>query len=471
MKRITIFSLLFIVLVCTALENKKESNNNNPSNEANNSKSHLQCQSVASFDFKKTMLSSHQDLAFCRQYKDATCCNRDHSMEIMKQVAPFFHDHDDGSFRFSNACREMSAEILCAPCNPFVGTQQIKGICISTCEKWYQACKDSLYTSSLTLQIVPCQESSAVCSKLSDIVSNGKQFCERVGFPVSDPAASTSYLRPLLPYLSASEIEEMDLGDGDTDVCFDYAKAKIASSHKGVSPDFSRKSTRGHYTNPHDSDESSMRRWSSMTWTELLENEWREIKREFNNARYHMQRRFQRMDLHQRVLLILAFSVMIAMIYQLFVKFVVPTVTQLIRTVFRSTSNIASASAFNSALNSASHGISSGSSTGIAPFQFDATGMSAEPSLEELRQWRIQALSAQLKAQNNSNVSYDNSNQHANQSRDGQSNQDNSQSFIDSSSTTQKHIQPQSQSQVRDDEVHQDVIVPCNPLKNAFKQD
>ena len=56
------------------------------------------------------------------------------------------------------------------------------GVCEHTCDSWFDACGDSLFTLAQHY-VAPCDEdSSLVCWPLRDIVSNGREFCERTGF-------------------------------------------------------------------------------------------------------------------------------------------------------------------------------------------------------------------------------------------------------------------------------------------------
>ena len=122
-------------------------------------------------------------LSFCHKYKQNTCCNRTHTDVIMRQ------DRFAVAAHFAEPCRAMTELFLCKICDPRVGTMEVSTVCPGTCRRWFGACKDEFYSAGTSV-LVPCTESSLVCSTLKDIVPNGKAFCRRMGHSVHGDGAN-----------------------------------------------------------------------------------------------------------------------------------------------------------------------------------------------------------------------------------------------------------------------------------------
>jgi hypothetical protein len=90
---------------------------------------------------------------------------------------------------FAEPCRAMTELFLCKICDPRVGTMEVSTVCPGTCRRWFGACKDEFYSAGTSV-LVPCTESSLVCSTLKDIVPNGKAFCRRMGHSVHGDGAN-----------------------------------------------------------------------------------------------------------------------------------------------------------------------------------------------------------------------------------------------------------------------------------------
>ena len=81
--------------------------------------------------------------------------------------------------------RNIGLNVGCSPCDPRVGTSQIKGICTSYCNEWYNACRDDYFHYNKRGLLAACHETDIVCTKLSSIIANGTQLCELSGYDVS----------------------------------------------------------------------------------------------------------------------------------------------------------------------------------------------------------------------------------------------------------------------------------------------
>lgn len=139
------------------------------------------CQSLSSeFDFAKKPPGPAADLAFCKEYRAHTCCDKAATLNVLRQLGPLFAPGSEMASTFSDRCRQISSTIACAPCHPEVGTRQRTGICPAMCADWYAACADGMYTEVDGL-LRPCVDSSLICAPLHSIVRTPAEFCERTG--------------------------------------------------------------------------------------------------------------------------------------------------------------------------------------------------------------------------------------------------------------------------------------------------
>ena len=61
----------------------------------------------------------------------------------------------------------------------------MNGLCSSLCDEWFKACSDDLFVLSFK-DLDFCSGSSLFCYKLRDLLDNGKNLCEKMGFVVND---------------------------------------------------------------------------------------------------------------------------------------------------------------------------------------------------------------------------------------------------------------------------------------------
>ena len=119
-------------------------------------------------------------MSFCTQFKMNTCCNRTHTDYAL------LRDRQVAAARMNGECRRQTEYVHCSHCHPDVGTKKIKGVCKSLCNKWYDACSIEFFSGGSVSALTPCMDTSLICSRLDSIVSNGLEFCERMGYVVLD---------------------------------------------------------------------------------------------------------------------------------------------------------------------------------------------------------------------------------------------------------------------------------------------
>lgn len=154
------------------------------------------------------------DLPFCKQYSKCTCCKRKHAQAFGLRVQSSL----DGA-SLSPECMEMTAMLacrcfsnhlqlcmqplnslcmqrppwrsidLCEPerrlCDPEVGVGQKLAVCQGTCDAWYDQCSEDFFEyNSLSEHLMPCSDSSLVCSHLKDLAVDGSDLCRRAGLTV-----------------------------------------------------------------------------------------------------------------------------------------------------------------------------------------------------------------------------------------------------------------------------------------------
>lgn len=189
------------------------------------------CQPLsAEFDFARAPPAAASDLAFCKEYRSSTCCDKSSTLAVMRQLTPLFAADSEVAASFSDRCRQISSTIACAPCHPDVGTRRRTGVCPSLCDEWYSACHDGLFTQVDGI-LRPCVDSSLVCAPLHTIVASGREFCESTGAgagqmtPASTQHATLKDGVDALVRRSAREAASSDLAEyvdeDDAVACFD----------------------------------------------------------------------------------------------------------------------------------------------------------------------------------------------------------------------------------------------------------
>jgi hypothetical protein len=106
-------------------------------------------------------------LEHCSKYVRNSCCNATHNLPLKRMVL------EPLVANFNKRCQEISEEMVCSACHPYVGTGRMDRICPDMCDEWFDACKEEFYTaSSMSQSLTPCYGNALVCSPLKDIVSS-----------------------------------------------------------------------------------------------------------------------------------------------------------------------------------------------------------------------------------------------------------------------------------------------------------
>jgi len=126
---------------------------------------------------------SRQDLLLCNEHHQRTCCEKNHTRQVLSRFAPFSHER-------SGKCAQISRLALCSFCDSDVGTGAKTRtnailLCPSFCETWYRACAEDYFApGGSNGELTPCLPGSLVCSPLREISAESSRFCEGVGFAV-----------------------------------------------------------------------------------------------------------------------------------------------------------------------------------------------------------------------------------------------------------------------------------------------
>jgi hypothetical protein len=175
---------------------------------------------------------------------------------VLRSLSPYFDPSSSSAASFSEACRQLSSVVACAPCHPEIGTGVRAGLCPSLCDEWFAACADGLFVSAEG-SLRPCTDASLVCAPLRSIVSSGAQMCARtdLGLGIATrgearrlkaaaAAASSSTAHSLgdavkqllhqhaVPLALTEDGEEPVVDDEDWPACFDgsTSTARVAFS-------------------------------------------------------------------------------------------------------------------------------------------------------------------------------------------------------------------------------------------------
>lgn len=106
-------------------------------------------------------------LVFCAQYSRSSCC----SSRDEQKLYSYYGAKGLYETGFSAECEKITRSLMCSTCDPHVATGALNGICPDLCGNWYDACRNDYFEyDSLKHRIVPCAQSSLVCSPLHDIL-------------------------------------------------------------------------------------------------------------------------------------------------------------------------------------------------------------------------------------------------------------------------------------------------------------
>ena len=93
--------------------------------------------------------------------------------------------------RVSDNCFAMTSRVQCSKCDADIatGNNPENMFCLAFCDQWYISCIEDYMDPYLdpNEQVPFCKEDSMVCSKVSDIASSSRAFCEYMGHKVMSP--------------------------------------------------------------------------------------------------------------------------------------------------------------------------------------------------------------------------------------------------------------------------------------------
>ena len=75
-------------------------------------------------------------------------------------------------------------------------------VCRDTCDAWHEHCRDDYFEyHSLSKELIPCSDSSLVCSRLTELALDGPDMCRKAGLRVSDGGSGSKCFDGSVPAL------------------------------------------------------------------------------------------------------------------------------------------------------------------------------------------------------------------------------------------------------------------------------
>ncbi|KAG7378834.1 hypothetical protein PHYPSEUDO_009459 [Phytophthora pseudosyringae] len=137
---------------------------------------------VLKFDAETLPMQRTKGMEVCSKYRKSTCCNATHAHALRLKI------REPVVAKFGRKCQAMTEEMACSSCHPLMGTWEMKNVCPSLCNDWYDACKDEYYAYGGAGTLAPCYGNALVCSPLKTIAKSGADFCVDMGFHVGSDA-------------------------------------------------------------------------------------------------------------------------------------------------------------------------------------------------------------------------------------------------------------------------------------------
>ncbi|CAD98586.1 hypothetical protein [Cryptosporidium parvum Iowa II] len=153
------------------------------------------------------------EFPICKEHERRTCCKKSHSEAISRLFSTLV-----ARSSLSTRCSNFYQKSLCSYCDADIGVgkkviQKSPILCQSYCNLWYDACYEDYFDniqnsyirniediSFIRLNLIPCTDSSAICSPLHAITLDPTEFCSLNGFSThqdfhssSGPASLTEY--------------------------------------------------------------------------------------------------------------------------------------------------------------------------------------------------------------------------------------------------------------------------------------
>ncbi|KAG3116112.1 hypothetical protein PI124_g4641 [Phytophthora idaei] len=137
---------------------------------------------VLKFEPETHPMQRTKGMEVCSKYRKSTCCNATHVHALRLKI------REPVVAKFSRKCQALTEEMACSSCHPLMGTWEMKNVCPSLCNDWYDACKDEYYAYGGAGTLAPCYGNALVCSPLKSIAKSGSDFCVHMGFHVGGDA-------------------------------------------------------------------------------------------------------------------------------------------------------------------------------------------------------------------------------------------------------------------------------------------
>lgn len=150
----------------------------------------IACKTTAGLSFAETDVPIVFPLLSCPAQSNFTCCGGEHDSLLAKlEAACKWTAEDSVSAGIAARCCSRWQTLRCVSCSGVAATGNSAGVCPHLCASVFDACQD--VEVGWDANGVPefCTSDSLACSKLSNVVSNGQQFCTAVGIVVAAPDA------------------------------------------------------------------------------------------------------------------------------------------------------------------------------------------------------------------------------------------------------------------------------------------
>ncbi|KAJ1611409.1 putative signal peptide-containing protein [Cryptosporidium canis] len=153
------------------------------------------------------------EFPICKEHEKRTCCKKIHSEAISRLFSSLV-----ARSPLSTRCSNFYQKSLCSYCDSDIGVglkvqQKSPVLCQSFCNMWFDACYQDYFDnihnsyirnieeiSFIRLNLIPCTDSSVICSPLHAITTDPTEFCSLNGFSIykdfqtsSGPASLTEY--------------------------------------------------------------------------------------------------------------------------------------------------------------------------------------------------------------------------------------------------------------------------------------
>ncbi|KAH8584362.1 multi-pass transmembrane [Cryptosporidium sp. chipmunk genotype I] len=166
------------------------------------------------------------EFPICKEHEKRTCCKKSHSEAISRLFSALV-----ARSSLSTRCSNFYQKSFCSYCDADIGVgkkviQKSPILCQSYCNLWYDACYEDYFDniqnsyirnsediSFIRLNLIPCTDSSVICSPLHAITTDPTEFCSLNGFSThqdfnssSSPTSLTEYNTECFNGVSAASV-------------------------------------------------------------------------------------------------------------------------------------------------------------------------------------------------------------------------------------------------------------------------